>query len=241
MAAMLPSGTVIYTHNQTAGRGQRGNSWEAEPGKNLTFSMLVKDIAVQPAQQFYISEAVALAVADYLKQYTDDVTVKWPNDIYHGDRKICGMLIEHILQGANIKNSIFGIGINVNQTVFCSNAPNPVSLAQVIGREIDLEEALHGVCELIERYTDFKNYTTERFSELHSRYLATLYRYDGKMHTFAVKADDASALAPVNINPQGWERFEAKIEDVLPDGTLLLMRPDGTTHGYSFKEVAFVV
>ena len=242
MAAMLPSRTVIYTHNQTAGRGQRGNSWEAEPGKNLTFSMLVKDIAVRPDEQFYISMAVSLAVVDFLKQHIGDVTVKWPNDIYHGDRKICGMLIEHTLQGAAIKNTVVGVGLNINQTEWRSNAPNPVSLAQVMGKELDLDEALHGVCELIERYTDFSGYTPERYADLHRRYLEALYRYDDSYHTFAKpKLTSAATLAPITINPEGWESFEAKIGDVLPDGTLLLVNRDGTTSGYAFKEVAFVV
>ncbi len=242
MASILPSSTVIYTHNQTAGRGQRGNKWEAEPGKNLTFSMLLKDAAVSPAEQFFISEGVSLAVADFLSRYTDDITIKWPNDVYYRDKKICGMLIEHSLQGNKLKNSIIGVGININQEKFVSNAPNPVSLCQIIGEHLDLDKALHEVCELIERYTDFRGFTPERFAELHSRYLASLYRCDGLLHRFAVPAKEhADTLAPVGINPDGWEQFDARITDVLPDGTLQLTLPDGTTSCFAFKEVAFVL
>ena len=242
MAQMLPSGTVIYTYKQTAGRGQRGNSWESEPDKNLSFSLLTKDIAVSPAEQFIVSEAASLAVVDFLKQYVDDVTVKWPNDVYYRDKKICGMLIEHSLQGARIKNTITGICINVNQTTFVSNAPNPVSLAQITGKEYDLDELLHQVCERVEKYLDFASYTPEQRADLHRRYLAALYRCDGQYHTFATpKAGSDDALAPVTINPDGWEQFEARIEDVKPDGTIILARPDGSTCGYAFKEVAFVL
>ena len=125
MASILPSGTVIYTNSQTSGRGQRGNSWEAEPGKNLTFSMLVKQPAVVPSKQFRISEAVSLAVVEWLSQYSDGFSVKWPNDIYYNDKKICGILIEHVLCGNAIVHTIVGVGINVNQQHFLSDAPNP--------------------------------------------------------------------------------------------------------------------
>ena len=162
--------------------------------------------------------------------------------MYYRDKKICGMLIEHSLQGNKLKNSIIGVGININQEKFVSNAPNPVSLYQIIGEHLDLDKALHEVCELIERYTDFRGFTPERFAELHSRYLASLYRCDGLLHRFAVPAKEhADTLAPVGINPDGWEQFDARITDVLPDGMLQLTLPDGTTSCFAFKEVAFVL
>ena len=178
MASMLPSGTVIYTHNQSAGRGQRGNSWEAEPGKNLTFSMLVKNSGVVPAAQFCISEAVSLAIVDFLSQYADGFSIKWPNDIYHGDRKICGILIEHSLCGNNIRHTIVGAGININQDEFRSDAPNPVSLKQITGKELDLEVAMRDVCARIEN--EISALAGGDISVLHSRYLAALYRHDGR-------------------------------------------------------------
>lgn len=226
MASMLPSGTVIYTYVQTAGRGQRGNSWESEPGKNLSFSLLVKDIAVRPTEQFYISEGVALAIVEFLSKYTGEITVKWPNDIYWRDLKICGMLTENSLQGTAIKTTVIGVGININQTVFRSDAPNPVSLAQIIGHEVDLDESLHTVCALIEKYTAFSDFNEEAFAELHSRYLSVLYRNDGLPHTFAL--------------PDG-EWVEATIAGVQPDGMLCLVLPDGSTGRYAFKEIAFVI
>lgn len=225
MATMLPSGTVIYTHHQSAGRGQRGNSWEAEPGKNLTFSMLVKNPRVAPAAQFCISEAVSLAIVDFLSQYATGFTIKWPNDIYHGDRKICGILIEHSLCGNAIKHTIIGVGINVNQHEFHSDAPNPVSLWQIIGKEVPLEEALRDVCTRIENAVASLA-DAASLAALHSRYLQSLYRRDGKLHDFML--------------PSG-ERFRATIDDVQPTGTLMLGHEDGTVRGYAFKEVAFVL
>lgn len=225
MASMLPSGTVIYTHNQSAGRGQRGNSWEAEPGKNLTFSMLVKNPAVVPAAQFCISEAVSLGIVDFLSQYADGFSIKWPNDIYHGDRKICGILIEHSLCGNSIRHTIVGAGININQDEFRSDAPNPVSLKQITGKELDLEVAMRDVCTRIEN--EISALAGGDISVLHSRYLAALYRHDGRQYEFAL--------------PSG-EHFRARIADVVAStGTLTLEHSDGTMHDYAFKEVSFVL
>ena len=226
MAAMLPSGTVIYTHHQSAGRGQRGNSWEAEPGKNLTFSLLVKNPPVAPADQFGISEAASLAIVDFLSQYSTGFSIKWPNDIYHGDRKICGILIEHSLCGNSIRHTIIGAGININQDVFLSDAPNPVSLKQIIGRETDLDAALRDVCSRIEAQVAELG-TADGATRLHSRYLATLYRHDGCMHEFAL--------------PDGGGHFMARIAGVAPAGTLTLEHADGSCHDYAFKEVQFVI
>ena len=126
----LPHATVVSTYNQTAGRGQRGNSWESEPHKNLTFSVLLKPQHIIAREQFYISEIVSVAIVNTLRKYIIDqpIAIKWPNDIYVNDDKICGILIENTLSGYSISQSIAGIGININQQTFLSNAPNPISL-----------------------------------------------------------------------------------------------------------------
>ena len=127
-------GTVVYADCQTAGRGQRGNSWESADFKNITMSMLLRPANVKPSCQFWLSEAVALAVVHTLDRYIDNgVSIKWPNDIYWNDRKICGILVEHSLSGGKIDHTIAGIGLNINQEKFLSDAPNPVSLRQIIG------------------------------------------------------------------------------------------------------------
>lgn len=226
MAMMLPSGTVIYTNNQVEGRGQRGNSWEAEPGKNLTFSMLLKDSGIEPSRQFFISEAVALAIADVLSEHTPHISIKWPNDIYYQDKKICGILIEHSLSGNRIAHSILGAGININQTEFVSDAPNPVSLKQITGKDYDLDAILRDVCCRIEQYCGFEPVSDESLAVMHARYLQKLYRYDGKLHTFAL--------------PNG-DKFQAEITDVKPTGMFCLKHADGNVAEYAFKEVAFVI
>ena len=222
MAHLLPGGTVIYTHCQTAGRGQKGNSWEAEPGKNLTFSLLIKHPAVAPARQFAISEAVCMAIADQLHDIVSDIKVKWPNDIYVGDRKLGGILIEHSLEGGAIGHTVVGVGLNVNQRAFVSDAPNPVSLSQLTGIEHDLDEMLHGIVERMESLCDFDNPCNEGFDSLHNRYMQTLYRNDGKPHPFVL--------------PDGGTIF-ATIHAVNPSGELLLRHDDGSIHAYLFKQI----
>ena len=226
MAMMLPTGTVIHTTHQTEGRGQRGNSWESEPGKNVLFSMLLKKPAVPGASQFAISEAVAVAVVEALSKYVEGLKIKWPNDIYYKDKKLCGILIEHSIMGAGINHSILGVGINVNQQVFVSDAPNPVSLAQIMGKEVDVEEVLHGVCEAIERRCAFDTYDTNEYAKLHSEFLSLLYRHDGKFYPYA-KADGL--------------RFNAKIRDVEQFGLLVLEDENGESNSYAFKEVQFII
>ncbi|MDE6431375.1 MAG: biotin--[acetyl-CoA-carboxylase] ligase, partial [Duncaniella sp.] len=121
----------VSARRQTAGRGQRGNSWESAPGKNITMSILLRPEGLHPSRQFVISRAVSLAITGVLRRYmpASAVRVKWPNDIYVDDRKICGILIENVISSASIRQSVVGIGINVNQRRFLSDAPNPVSMA----------------------------------------------------------------------------------------------------------------
>ena len=123
---------------QTAGRGQKGNSWESEAGKNLLFSILAHPNNIKVQEQFYISQAIALAVSDSVMaavgpQYACDVSVKWSNDVYWKDFKMAGILIENTLQGSNILDTVVGVGLDVNQEVFVSDAPNPISLKNITG------------------------------------------------------------------------------------------------------------
>jgi len=225
-ANQLPSGTVIYTHTQTAGRGQKGNSWESFPGKNITFSQLLKNPRIAVKEQFFLSEAVSLAIVDALELYATGFKIKWPNDIYYGDHKICGILIEQSLDNGSIAYSVVGVGVNINQTMFVSNAPNPVSLSNITGLTYDTEEIMHRICENIEQYCDFDG-NRAQLEALHKRYLEKLYRYDGQPHAFTTPANDT---------------FDAIIEAVHPDGTLILRHiSNNTCHEYKFKEVGFVI
>ena len=226
LAATLPGGTVIYTPCQTAGRGQKGNSWESEDGKNLTFSMLLKRPPVKARDQFCLSEVAALAVVETLAgEAGDHFTVKWPNDVYWQDKKVCGMLIENSLDGTDIATCIIGIGINVNQQRFLSDAPNPVSLINITGREHDLMPLLKQVCSRIEQTVAALNDDNAR-ADLHRRYMAALYRNDGAMHPY----EDAAG-----------NRFMASVAGIAPDGTLTLCHSDGTRHDYLFKQVRHII
>jgi BirA family biotin operon repressor/biotin-[acetyl-CoA-carboxylase] ligase len=218
----IAGGTVVYTHRQTAGRGQRGNSWEAEPGMNATFSMLLRPEGIEARRQFVVSEMVALGVADALDSYLPAgkaAKVKWPNDIYVDDLKICGILIENSLSGNTIDYSIAGIGLNVNQRRFVSDAPNPVSIANLTGTDNDVVEVMGRVADAI---LDLSALSAD---DIHRRYLDRLWRRQG-WHPYRL--------------PDG-EVFEAVIADVATDGTLWLTHRDATSHGYLFKEVSAIV
>lgn len=220
----LNNGDSVLTHNQTAGRGQRGNSWEAAPGMNLTMSLFLRPEGIVPARQFLISEAVAIGVADTVEQVLGKrsdapVRIKWPNDIYVGDRKIAGILIENVIAGSSLSQSIAGIGLNVNQTEFISDASNPVSLRQLTSETFDIEEiAQEIVIRIIALLAD-----QER---LHDRFLRYLWRFDGKPYPFRF--------------PDG-SMHEFVIDTVLPEGFLRLRDYDGLTRDFAFKEIAFIL
>ena len=227
-APSLADRTVVYTYRQTAGRGQKGNSWESEPDKNLAFSLLLKNLPVEAKQQFCISEAAAVAICDFLAQFADGFKVKWPNDIYYNDQKICGMLIENSLEGRNIAYSVIGVGININQMQFLSDAPNPVSLRQITGDDYDLDQLLHDVCQRIVGaacvLTGLWGQSDQ--SDIHDRYMQRLYRNDGALHPWELP--DGTVL-------------HASISSVDPDGMLTLRHADGSFHRYAFKEVKHII
>ncbi|MCM1309850.1 MAG: biotin--[acetyl-CoA-carboxylase] ligase [Bacteroides sp.] len=203
-------GDALMALEQTAGRGQRGNTWEAEPRKNITLSLMLRPEGLPAVRQFELSEAVALGVADLVEELgVGDVRVKWPNDIYVGDRKICGILIENALSGNLIGRSIAGIGLNVNQTEFRSDAPNPVSLRQLTGREYDLKATAERMIALIISRLGRDN---------HAEYRSRLWRGMGEWLW----------------RTPGGEIFSAAIVDVLPDGRLCL---SGRRDPYPFKSV----
>lgn len=235
IAATAEHGTVVYTDRQTAGRGQRGNSWESEPFKNVTMSILLRPENVAPNQQFWLSEISALAVERVLSKYIGNVSIKWPNDVYYKDFKICGMLIEHSLSGGKINYTIPGIGINVNQRVFLSDAPNPISLANVLGHEVPTSEILDG---LVDEILTMCDQLPEKATEIHREFLSKLYRRDG-FHEYQSTIRSASADG-LSVLEEG-EHFQARIVNVHPDGMLDLMTTEGYIHTFAFKEVAFIL
>lgn len=228
LAAMTdaPQGTVVLTHCQTAGRGQRGNSWEAEPDKNLTFSMLLRPQGWLPARQFELSMLIALAVADAIDAVfrangcDERTSVKWPNDIYVGHKKICGILIECKLCGAALERCIAGIGVDVNQRRFLSDAPNPVSIVHFVGHDTPLRPLLVDICTRIEAYCS-QYIAAPAPHDLHSRYMRRLYRGDGNAYPF---------------REPGGPGFMAAIVDVALSGHISLS--NGKT--YAFKEIEYI-
>lgn len=218
----LEEGTVLVTHTQSNGRGQLNNSWEAEPGKNLTFSILLRPHHIRPSEQFVLSQAVALALFDVLSKEANGFSIKWPNDIYWNDKKIAGILIENDLHGNVIDQSVVGIGVNVNQHHFNSNAPNPVSLSQITGKEYDLENLIERFIDaLLNRYdSTFDN----GIDKLRADYYQSLYRVN-KEATYR----DESGL------------FQGSIIGVLPSGHLQIQSQRNGLRLYAFKEVEFIL
>jgi BirA family biotin operon repressor/biotin-[acetyl-CoA-carboxylase] ligase len=243
-----PDGTVVYTSVQSCGRGQQGNSWESEPGMNLAFTLLLKPTFLPPAMSFALSELTALALVEALDELTPGFQIKWPNDVYHDDRKAVGILIENRLSGRTLSLSLVGVGVNLNQRTFRSSAPNPVSVAQLLDEAaartgsaptsqgcaapISIERTLNAILQrLMGYYTSLQVAArtgnlqhSEAYTALHTRYMACLYRGRG-LHPY----QDAET----------GEQFRASIEDVEPTGALHLRTADGALRRYMFKEVKF--
>jgi BirA family biotin operon repressor/biotin-[acetyl-CoA-carboxylase] ligase len=218
---VLEEGTVVFANTQTAGRGQTGTFWEAEPGKNITCSLLLYPVFLPVKQHFLLSETVALGVKEILDDYLKNVSIKWPNDIYFEDRKIAGILIENELSGTEFSQSVIGIGLNVNQEIFTSPAPNPVSLKQITGVDFDLERLTEKIIRRILYWYD--QLKTGRTGLLSQTYRHFLYR-----------RDDFYPYEDKN------GRFRAQIQSVDESGFLHLTTDEGEERRYAFKEVSFI-
>ena len=149
----LMEGTVIMAEHQTAGKGQQQNGWHSEAGKNLIFSLLLFPQFLLPDSSFNLLTAISLGVIKPLQKVLGkDCRIKWPNDIYYGQKKLGGILIENALAGQTIKHAVIGIGININQEKFPAHLPNPVSLLQILQKKSDIKEVLLQICAGIEFY-----------------------------------------------------------------------------------------
>ncbi len=238
----LPDLMTVYTFYQTAGRGQAGNSWESEEGKNLLFTTLLKPRGVKPTEQFRITEVVALAVYETVRalipesmpELSEAVAVKWPNDIYVFDKKLSGILIENILEGSEIVSSIIGVGLNLNQEVFLSPAPNPVSLSQLTGLTYDL----HATMQLFLSSLSSLLPLLDKPQELHERYMSRLYRRQG-MYEYMERE---VSVVPTAVARSGeGESFMASVVDVDEFGRLVLLTSDHEERTYHFKQLRFVI
>ena len=230
----LPHLYTIRTDFQTAGRGQAGNSWESEKGKNLLFSSLLRYDNLVATEQRRLSMLVSVAICQTLANYISEgnLTIKWPNDVYWNNKKLVGILIENILQSANVAYTIAGIGVNVNQTEWLSNAPNPISLKQITGNDYDIETLL---CEILQSLRNWEQCST---SELKKAYMQHLYRKTG-WHKFVER--EVSTL-PTAIAADGIEgAFEAQIKEISSQGELVLQLRTGEDKTYHFKQIRFVI
>lgn len=217
-------GSVVIAESQSAGRGQRGNSWSSQPNMNLTFSLLVHPRALRADKQFYISKTVSLAMCGTLAGFGITAVVKWPNDIYIGDRKAAGILIENDLSGTNISASIIGIGLNVNQTEFEPALPNPASMASATGATFDRAEVLKAFLEEFERH--YGVLSAKETGTIDREYMRRVYRL-GEEHTYALGA--------------GGSRFKGTIIDIEPSGELVVRHSDGHLGRYLFKEIEYIL
>ena len=224
----------LYTGYQTAGRGQTGNSWESEADKNLLCSILL------PPRQNLFELNVAVSVAVHrmincqLSIVNSQLTIKWPNDIYWQNKKVAGILVENAIIGSEVKYSIAGIGLNVNQTTFVSNAPNPVSLKQITGKDYDI----HGLMKQLDTELQEQLSNVQCPMSNDQYYKSHLYRKDG-FWPFVER--DVSTAPTMNATPQTEGIFMARIEDVLPTGEIVLRDQQGTPHQYHFKQVRYVI
>ncbi len=214
-------GTVIVAGRQLRGRGLAGNSWESEEGKNLTFSIILHPAFLHPEDQFFLSMSVSLGIAGYLEAIAGNITIKWPNDIYAGNKKIAGILIENTIIENSTETSIAGIGVNINQTFFSSRIPDPVSLKLITGRDRDLGECLDGICKNL-------NYWYILLKQGNKPYIRS--RYTERLFGINKTGDFKS----------GSRKFRAIIRGTDKYGRLALELPDKTIEYYNLKEVGFI-
>lgn len=218
--------TTVIAERQTAGKGQRGNSWESEDGKNITFSFVLYPTFVEARRQFILSQIVSLSIKEALDEWTDGISIKWPNDIYWNEKKICGILIENDLAGYHIGRSISGIGVNINQEVFRSDAPNPVSLKQITGCDHNRYQILANIMKRVKAYYTLLQADApgDAATLIANRYSQSLFRRQG-FHRYT----DANG------------EFSARLLRVEPDGRFVLEDREGKERGYLFKEVQYTI
>lgn len=210
---------AVTARHQTAGRGQRGNVWSSKDGENLLLSMLVRPgNSLEVANQFLLSQAVAVSLHAAMKCYGIETRLKWPNDIYVGNRKLAGILVELDYSGAFVEQAIVGIGLNVNQTEFPPMDRVPVSMKMLLDKDVHVDDALASVLASFEHYYGM---LLGGDSGAIAREYNSLLLGLGERHRFS----DADG------------EFTAVIEGVEPAGHLLLQRDDGTLSRYAFKEV----
>jgi BirA family biotin operon repressor/biotin-[acetyl-CoA-carboxylase] ligase len=216
----VAEGVVVITDNQTLGRGQRGNQWLSEPGKNLTFSILLKPTFVSIQDQFIISQVVALGISSVLRRYLLSVVIKWPNDIYSGNKKLSGVLIENALQGGRIVKSVIGIGVNINQLSFSHERIS--SLGLLTDKNYLLQDLLYEFLASIEQF--YIQCRKGGYDKLRLEYLKGLLGYNENR---------------LFLDHSGF--FRGMVTDVKSNGQIEITCPDGNVNLYGMKELQWVL
>lgn len=219
----MSEGLVINTDNQTAGKGMGKNIWESEDGKNLSFSLLLKPDFLKPEKQFVITQIISLAILNVCQRNLNSemVCIKWPNDIYVADKKIAGVLVQNIIKANSISDSVIGIGLNVNQEKFISDAPNPVSMIQLAGVNFSRKKLLNELLDEIEQnYSRLRVYPHTAW--LNSKYVENLYKINQSYYF---------------IDKNG--RFKGEIIGIDNYGQLKIKKSNGEILIYAYKEVEF--
>ena len=217
----LPEGTIVRAGFQTGGRGQIGAEWESEESRNLLISAILYPGKIKIAEQFLISMAISLGVFDFISRHSARCKIKWPNDIYVFDEKISGILIENSVMNSSILNCIAGIGVNINQVTFTSDAPNPVSLKLIANTDFKIDKCLNELCLSLDKR--YKSLISESYDEIIDDYNRNLYRKN-EWHSFS--------------DSQG--EFEGKILSVSRFGIMTIETKNSKQKEYSFKEIDFI-
>lgn len=216
-----PEGTLITTQHQTAGRGQAGSQWQAEPGQNITASYIFYPTFLSADKQFFLNMAVSLAVRELCEEITShEIRIKWPNDIYQRHKKLAGILIENTISGSHISSSVVGIGINVNQTNFDPKLPNPNSFKLITGQEIPTETVVEKLSCYLEKY--YLQLRQLHFNFLDKGYMVNLYRY----HQTATYSKNG-------------QQFKGEIIGVTKEGKLII-ESNGKELRFGMKEVEYL-
>lgn len=217
-----PEGTVVWAKEQFAGRGQMGNSWVTEPGQNLTLSFILYPVFLEAEKQFFLNMAIALAIKDFCEfALKDEIEIKWPNDIYYHDKKLGGVLIENGINGNKIASSVVGIGLNVNQSNFSADIPNPVSFKQISNTTFNIRTLVNELSVYIEKY--YLQLRQLHFNFLDKAYTESLYRYQ-QTHEFK----------------KGDTIIRGEINGVTKEGKLII-HSGGKELKFGFKEVEYII
>lgn len=215
-------GAIIITSHQSAGRGQKGNTWEAEQDKNFTFSLILFPKFLKASEQFYLNMAMSVACFEFLNIFLSEekLKIKWSNDIYYEKQKLSGMLIENTIRGYNLESSVVGIGININQENFIESKAN--SLKKILNKDFNLEEIFNLLCAKIEK--NYLKIINGAFHEIKSKYIKYQYQYnDIKMYQ----------------TPDG-NLIEGKIIDIDEIGRLCIEKINGEVLKFNFKEIIYL-